>query len=788
MKPTPRNRFAPTPLALVACWLVHGGAALAQSESVDAAGVPLRRTPLLREQLPAAQKDQLPTFVQGDRVTGRTDFETIVEGGAELRRGDTVIKADRLEYYQPDDLAKARGNVRINRQGNVYRGPQLELKVDAFEGFFNQPSYEFLRNGAYGQADRVDFIDDKRSVVRNATYTTCRPQDLPGWTPDWIMRAASIRLDDEEDTGTATNAVLTFFSMPVLPIPQITFPLSDRRKSGFLPPTFGIDSVSGFEYRQPYYWNIAPNRDATLLPRVLSKRGVELGGEFRYLEPSYNGQLQANVLPGDKLRDRLRWGYSYRHDGVLQETLSAGRTALSLNLNRVSDDDYWRDFTRSSASLTQRLLPSDGILAWARGYWYASARALQWQTLQDVTAPITPPYDRMPQLYTRYARPDLDHGLVASLEADTTRFNSVRELTLQPNAQRSFLLGRIERPWQAPGWFITPRFQVHSATYSFDAPLANGETAAARTVPTFSLDSGLVFERPAAFFGRAVVQTLEPRAFYVYTPFRDQSQLPNYDSAANDFNFATIYTENPFGGYDRIADNNLLTLGVTSRLIEPDTGAELARFGFAQRLRFQDQLVTLPGVAPVTERVSDLLLGASLNWIPKWSLDSTLQYNPNLGRSERTTIGGRYNPSNYRLVSAAYRLQRDFSEQVDVGWQWPINDLWGDRGQDLGPGRGQGPNRWYSVGRLNWSLKDRRLVDAVVGLEYDACCWIGRVVLERLSSTVTTAATRILFQIEFVGFSRLGSSVVTPLRQNIPRYQLLRDPNVLQPSRFSNYD
>jgi LPS-assembly protein len=786
LKPTPRNRFELTPLALLACGLVHGGAALAQPGEP---GITLRGSPLLREQLPADQRTQFPTFVEGDRVTGRTDFETIVEGSAELRKGDTVIKADRLEYYQPDDLAKARGNVLINRQGNVYRGPQLELKVDAFEGFFNQPSYEFLRNGAYGQADRVDFIDDKRSVIRNATYTTCRPEDMPGWMPDWIMRAGSIRLDQEEDVGTATDGLLTFFNVPVLPIPSITFPLSDKRKSGFLPPTIGVDSINGVEYRQPYYWDIAPNRDLTLYPRVMSKRGVEMGGEFRYLEPAYRGQIQANVLPGDKLRDQLRWGYSARHDGLLYSTADAGQYTLNLNLNRVSDDNYWRDFSRTSASLTQRLLASDGTLTWARGYWYATARALKWQTLQDVTAPIVPPYDRAPQLYTRYARPDLSYGLVASLEADTTRFESVRELTLQPNAQRSFLLGKIERPWQAPGWFITPRAQFHSATYSFDAPLPNGERTAARTVPTFSLDGGLIYERQANYFGRAVTQTLEPRAFYVYTPFRDQALIPNYDSGYNDFNFATIYTENAFGGYDRISDNNLLTLGATTRLFEPDSGAELARFGVAQRLRFKDQRVTLPGVAPVTDRLSDVLVGATINWTPKWSLDSTVQYNPKLSRSERVTVGGRYNPSTYRVVSAAYRLQRDLSEQIDVGWQWPINDLWGDKGQDLGAGRGQGPNRWYSVGRLNWSLKDKRLVDTLVGVEYDACCWIGRVVLERLSSTVNSAATRILFQVEFVGFSRLGSSALTPLRQNIPRYQLLRDPNVAPiPSRFSNYD
>ncbi|HEY1225909.1 MAG TPA: LPS assembly protein LptD, partial [Ramlibacter sp.] len=260
------------------------------------------------------------------------------------------------------------------------------------------------------------------------------------------------------------------------------------------------------------------------------------------------------------------------------------------------------------------------------------------------------------------------------------------------------------------------------------------------------------------------------------------------DSAYNDFNFATVYTENAFGGNDRISDNNLLTLGATTRLLVPETGAEIARFSLAQRLRFKDQLVTLPGTPPVSERLSDLLFGTTLAWSPRWTLDTTVQYNPKTGRSERSTIGGRYNPGNYRVISAAYRLQRGQSEQIDVGWQWPINDLWGDKGRDLGPGRGQGPNRWYSVGRLNYSMQDKRLVDTLVGIEYDACCWIGRVVFERLQSTTTTASARILFQLEFVGFSRLGSSALQPLRQNIPRYQLLRDPAVEQPSRFSNYD
>ncbi|HSH90022.1 MAG TPA: LPS-assembly protein LptD, partial [Ramlibacter sp.] len=772
-----RARFALTPVALVAWALLHPASVAAQPDSLE-----LKPSPMLRETVTGVEREQLPTYVEGDRISGRTDLETVVEGKAQLRRGTTVIRADRLEYYAPDDLAKARGNVRINRAGDIFEGPVLELKVDAFEGFFDQPKYRFLRTDAYGQADRVDFIDDKRAIIRNATYTTCQRRPGPSWMPDWILRAASIRIDNEEEVGQATDASLSFFGIPILPVPSLTFPLSEKRKSGLLPPTIGLDSLNGAELTLPYYWNIAPNRDATFYPTLMSKRGIDMGAEFRYLEKDYEGKLRGNYMASDRLRDMDRWGYSIQHVGGVPTRL--GPVAVNVNLNRVSDDNYWRDFSRTTASLTQRLLANDGSMAWGYGDFSFGARALKWQTLQDVTAPIVPPYDRMPQLTARYARENLLGGLVFTADTDYTKFESDRVLNGQPNAHRSFMLAQLSRPWQAPGWFFTPKLQVHATQYQFDGPLINGATSANRTVPTFSLDSGLVFERDAKFFGRSFRQTLEPRAFYVYTPFRDQSALPNYDSGANDFNFATIYTENAFGGHDRIADNNLLTLGASTRLLDPDTGAEAVRLSVAQRFRFKDQLVTLPGQAPVSERLSDLLFGASINWSPHWSTDGTIQYNPKTSRSIRATVGGRYTPAPYHVISAAYRLQRGFSEQLDIGWQWPLNDLWGDKGQDLGPGRGEGEGRWYSVGRLNLSLRDKRLVDSIVGLEYDAGCWLGRIVFERLQSGTSSSNKRILFQLEFVGFTRLGSNALQTLKENIPRYQFLRE-QVTTPSRFS---
>ena len=787
-------------LSASALALVCGEPALAQAQMEASPDMPsanedalkLKLTRMLAETPPDGDANKPPTFVFGDSVSGRPNLETVVDGNAEIRRGPHAIHADRIEFYQPDDTFNARGNVRISSSGNQYRGPELNLKLDTFEGYFQQPSYRFLANGGNGTASRIDFINEKSLVARDATFTTCERTDEKSWAPAWIITGTSFKFDQEAETGEAKGAVLRFKDVPILAFPTMSFPLSDKRKSGLLPPTFNLDTVSGAMVDQPYYFSIAPNRDATLTPTVMSKRGVNLGGEFRYLERDYRGVFRGNYMPNDKLRGADRWSYSLVQTGLVKTGVpEIGNLGLNLNLNRVSDNNYWRDFPRVNSTLTQRLLASDASTSWARGYFSSSVRALKWQTLQDPLSPIVPPYDRLPQITAAYSRVNAPiaalGGFDWSVSSDFTRFSSNRSLTNQPNSDRSVALAQISRPWISPGWYVTPKMQLHATSYKFDAPLANGAITASRAVPTFSLDSGLQFERKASYFGRDFTQTLEPRAFYVRTPFRDQSLLPNYDSGANDFNFATIFNENAFVGNDRISDASLLTLGVTSRLLRPDTGAEVVRFGVAQRLRFADQKVTLPAGLPVTDRISDVLFGTSINWIPAWSFDSTVQYNPRLGRSERSTFGARYNPGNYRVVSASLRRQQGISNSLDVGWQWPINDLWGDKGLELGAGRGQGGGRYYGVGRMNYSFQDKKLVDGVIGVEYDGCCWIGRVVLQRSQSSTAASNTRILFQLELVGFSRIGVNPLTVLKTNVPRYQFLRD-QVTAPSRFTNYD
>ncbi|MDP2419133.1 MAG: LPS assembly protein LptD, partial [Hydrogenophaga sp.] len=770
------TRFAQAPVAravrVLLGWLAVGalavpGWAWAQpGDGNDALppGLRLQTSPLLQENLPPAVDGQLPTFVSGDRLSGQTDGLLVIEGkegGAELRRHGTVIRADRLEFDQGSSDARAVGNVLINRSGNRFEGPELQINVDTSRGTFVQPTFSLLNNGGQGDASRIDFLDKDHMAAHDARYSTCPRTPGQKWMPDWLVRATRIDVDNIEETGLATGGVLEFQGIPILGLPLLSFPLTDKRKSGVLPPTINIDNISGLELTVPYYLNLAPNFDATLYPTLMSKRGVDLGGEFRYLEPSYNGQVRAAFMPSDPLRGSNRWAYSVQHNHSLKEQAgvrSLGRhnpVGLRLNLNRVSDDNYWRDFPRSSTSLTTRLLASEAVLNWGHGPWAVEAGAHQWQTLQDVDAPITPPYNRLPSLAVRYARNDAHIGGLGgwdwSVRTEMTRFqaDAVFAQSNRQNGTRALGVAEISRNWQAPGGYVKPRMQLHAANYRLDTGLLAGSPSASRVVPTVSVDSGLVFERNASFYGRSFIQTLEPRAFFTWTPQRDQSLLPNYDSAANDFNFASIYTENAFGGNDRISDTRALTVGASSRLLDPQTGAELVRLGIAQRLLLRDQTVVLPnavglpGGDPQLERLSDVLVGGRIQWDPRWSFDANVQFNPKERESVRTTLSGRYTPSNYRVLSAAYRLQRGSSEQYDIGWQWPLNDLWSTPVRDGVPGRALGAGQWYSVGRINFSVPDRKIVDLVAGFEYDAGCWLGRVVVERLQRSSASANQRI---------------------------------------------
>jgi LPS-assembly protein len=531
----PAARVPPAPEGLrlragLAGWLglsVLGSVVMAWPLSAAAQGTaaqpmagwsPLRLQPseVLQERLPEAVKNQAPTHFFGDQLGGKTGVSTVLEGNAELRRHDMVVRADRMEHVEATDTATATGNVRINRLGDIFEGPELQLKLDTFEGYFTNPRFSLLRNGGQGEAERMEFRGEDLSVAFRASYTTCaRPAGPAGenWEPDWTVTASRIEFDNVEETGTATNGVLRFKGVPLLASPYVSFPLSDRRKSGVLPPTINIDSQSGLELTLPYYLNLAPNRDATLYPTLMSKRGIDLGGEFRYLERNYAGTFRGAYMPSDRLRNgEDRWAASLQHSQALGPIAGRGGSSISLNLNRVSDDNYWRDFPRSSTTLTERLLPSDAAFSWGSGNWSLAAGAYTWQTLQDVDAPITPPYDRVPSLTLRYApQSRLSEGVLPgtawSLEGDLTRFE--RSLQAAPNSfdgTRAYLLARASHTWLAPAWSLTPAVQLHVRRYQFDAAAAPFARDTNVAIPTFTVDGNL-FLRARSLFLRARLHT-----------------------------------------------------------------------------------------------------------------------------------------------------------------------------------------------------------------------------------------------------------------------------------------
>ena len=742
---------------------------------------------------------RLPIILNAQTLTGSPELEAVAEGNAEFRRGGMKISADKLRYEQADDLATALGNVRISRDGNVYTGPELQLKVQRFEGFFLNPTYHFARTGAGGVAERIDFLDEQRVVATTANYTSC-PIDGSG-DPAWLLTTTKVNLDFGTNTGVAEGAVLRFYGVPILAAPRLSFPLSDERKSGWLPPNMGLDSKSGFQFSMPYYWNIAPNRDATITPEISTRRGPSVEGEFRYLEPGYGGDVKLNLMPNDRVTGTSRYALAAGHNSDFGNDL-----LLKMRVLRVSDDDYWKDFPRDvSSSLTPRLLASDFQISRPFGDWRTYARVQKWQVLQtlDPVTRIDAPYERAPQIGARYAG-RIGPGLELGFETEFNRFTNPTDasLTPRPTGNRVHALGSVAWPYITPGWTLTPKVSFNAASYSIDSVaqpagggIGTGTNLAAtgtRVIPTVSLDSAWVFERETSFFGKSVRQSLEPRLLYVNTPYRDQTGLPNFDAYQKDFNFDSIFTDNAFSGVDRVSDAHQVTAGVTTRFINPETGAERLRLGIAQRYLLRDQLVT-PDAQPLTRRFSDVLLLGSTTVIPSWSLDASVQYSPDSNRVTRSILGARYSPGPFRTVSATYRLTRGLSEQVELGWQWPLYGPTPDAASAVarrnagGEGGGNCKGSWYGVGRINYSTLERRLVDAIVGVEYDAGCWIGRVVATRQSTGFSEATTRLLFQLELVGLSRLGSNPLQVLKDNIPGYKLLRDVRTVAPAS-SAYD
>ena len=734
-----------------------------------------------------------PVKIEARTISGTVDEEARAEGNVELRRGGLLVKADRLTYRTESDRAIAEGRVVVNNEGSTFRGPRLELQVETVEGFFLQPDFDLTRTKTAGRAQRIDFFGPSRFQATQPIYSSC-PLDGTGG-PDWLLSARKLSVDLDANEGVAEGARLHFLGVPLLALPWLTFAVTGDRKSGWLPPDFRLDSRSGASITAPYYWNIAHNRDATISPRLVTRRGAAVDAEFRYLEPEFQGSVWMDWMPSDRLAGRARRALKSDHGGALPWSVGADRGRYEWNVVRVSDADWWKDFPTGALSWTPRLLPLVAAAQQPLSVFSLEAdayvRTRRWQVLQSLSDPITSPYNRTLQAGVR-TQGALPAGLEGELELEFNRFDlpSVTGsagmavgagTATRPNGYRLHGVGHMERPWRYPGGWLTPRLALNVASYDLDQALPDGRQRLSRAIPTFSLDGGLTFERSTVAFGRAVRQTLEPRLFYVRTPWREQSPYLVFDSAGKDFNFSSIFTSNEFSGVDRVSDANQLNAGVFTRLVDGSSGGELMRLGVVQRLLLSDQRITPSGQA-FTGRTSDLLLLGSTSVIPRWGLEGTLRWNADERSVARAVLTAQHDAGQSRLLNATYRYNSKQSEQWEFGWQWPLR--WGlgaltsARPGAAAPGC---QRRWYTLGRMNYSVPERRVTNALVGLEVDGGCWASRVFLDIQATGSGQSTARLLFQIELTGLSGSPGGLMRVLKDNATGFRPMREDSATTP-------
>ncbi|MHB1676104.1 MAG: LPS-assembly protein LptD [Sulfuriferula sp.] len=740
-------------------------------------------TPVLQSSTvlaPPAKNDQNPpVFIRANDMNGTQNQKINAIGDVELRRSGSVVTADELHYNVATDTVKANGNVCLKQEGLTLNGPKIDLKMNTQIGYMDQPIFSLIGVAApaqnshvvvnsRGEAALVNFEGQNHYRLTKTTYTTC-----PVGDNDWYLRINDLEIDNVHQIGTAHGAEIEFKNTPILYTPWINFPLNDQRKSGFLAPIEGTTGTSGAELSIPWYWNIAPNYDATITPTVISKRGLQMGGEVRYLTDTSHGTVDGNFLQ-DHLTNTDRWDIFAQHDQTFAPGLSG-----HFVYQAVSDNNYFQDLTNQLSTTSLTDLDQEATLSYQGSWWQASATVQQYQVLQDPLAPVIPPYSRLPDLHWSGALSN-DYGLNFNFTSDLTRF---AHPTLV-NGTRFIAYPSVNLPLSNEYGYITPKVGFNFTDYLLSPTATTPALNPTRALPIVSVDSGMYFDRNITVFGRKYQQTLEPRLYYVYIPYQDQSLLPNFDSAEMDqINYATLFTENRYIGGDRINNANQLTVGMSTRFLDAESGLERLRFAVGQRLYFTPQLVTLPGETPTSNQSSDVLADVGGQMTEKWRADAAIQYNTLLNQAVSDSFTVNYQPAAGKVINFSYRsisgnnnpaaqflvpgqplyLQPFFNgdiNQIDLSAQWPI------------------AQRLYGMMRYNYSLLNKSIVEGLAGLEYNGGCWALRGVFQTIAIAANTTNTSFFFQLELNGLGSLGSNPLDVLKLSVPGYTDTNELNV----------
>jgi LPS-assembly protein len=693
--------------------------------------------------------------INGDHVEGTlgADRDVTIHGNVVVRQGDREIHAGEAHYDSAHNSVDVQGAVE-------YEDPLVRLrgssgKYSPTEGAdVSAAEFEMRQRSARGSAQAIAWSPQGILDLAAVTFTTCPKPDS-----SWLLRAKSITLDTVQQVGTGRGATVDFQGVPILYLPWISFPLSDERKSGFLFPSFGTSSTSGVELQVPYYWNIAPNADLTFEPQIYSKRGIDLSGDTRYILPGQSGELQWHFLPDDRIA-----GYD-RSFVTLKELVDLPEDwRLHIDAADVSDANYFQDFGQGPESTSVDFVERLAQLTYRDENWRFAAQVQNYRTI-DLTLPETPtdderPYARLPQLLA-----SADFALGPSrivrygFDSELVNFNREYGVTgwrfdLMPHAGLSF---------EGAGYFVRESVAWRYTQYELDNTLPSAARSPSRTLPIENLDTGLLFER-SGDDGRTL--TLEPRVQYLYVPYRDQNELPIFDTAIPDLNLVELFRTNRYVGADRQSDANQLNFGVTSRLLDTTSGQQFLAGTLGETYFLSQPRVSLPGEAVADPSREDVVAELALTAYKHWNINLGEQYNVADARSDRSFVELQFKPGPQSVINLAYRFQRNVLDQALGSLGCPLNQpsvICPPPGDLLKQAEISGAwpvaRNWDVLGRMVYALDGHQAIERFAGFEYHSCCWRMRLLGRRFVRDNTgQQETSVMLELELTGLASVGSA------------------------------
>jgi LPS-assembly protein len=685
----------------------------------------------------AAAPAPLPDTVEFDWSRARTilDGKSPAElcGNAQMKWENRSVTGDCFSYDPVQNSLRVVGHFR-------YQDPGIRLEAD--NGVYDDKGasatgaqFQLLQQPGRGAAEAVSQTSSGEIELTKVSYTTC-PVDHT----DWQLVARRITLNLESQRGVGRGTRVEFKGLPVLYVPWISFPLSDKRQSGFLYPTFGTSTRNGATLSLPYYVNLAPNRDLTLTPTIYAQRGVKLSSELRVLQERGRGELQVDVMPHDSLTGTQR-----NYQRINTEWQLPGSWRARVNAENASDTRYFEDFAQGPLASSTAFLARRAEFSYRDDIWQAAAELLQFQTLDTQLPRTQRPFALLPRLTAR-GRMDFAGDWRVTLDTEAAGF----ERDVGVAGWRAVVTPAISWQRVRPGYFLRPSVAWDLSGYRLRRQSAGSSASPSRSLPLFNVDFGLQLEKKLRSTRRL---TLEPRLLYTYIPYRDQSRLPVFDSGLPDPNFVSLYRTNRYVGADRISDANRLAFGVTSRMVDSVTGVQYLSATFGQSYEFTLPRVTLPGETPSDKRRSNLIGNVELSPYKNYSLRADLAWNPQLSAAERAQLSVQYRRAGNQLVNVGYRFDRGSVEQGDISAAWPLG------------------RHWDGYARTVYSLRDQRTIDNFAGIRYRGSCWGLRAVVRRaLSSRTGEKDTGVYLQFELNGLSSVGTGADTFLQESIQGY------------------